>query len=324
MPSRSVFRCTAECSGEYALDEIIYRCPKCGALLEVVHDLEHLRARSGAAWMKLFDERYLRTEWPYGSGVWGKKEWVAAARARRERRLDARGRHQPALGRTLRARARPVRALGQAVRRLAHRVVQGPGHDGAGVDGEADDRRRQTDPRGRVRLDGRHLGGAGGLRGRGRRARDGDPSARQGLHGSARSAAGQRCQRAGDRRRLRRLHGDRAEARRGRGGLPGQQHELVAHRGAEDRRHRDGAAVRLAGSRLGDHPGRQPRQRQRARRRLSDDEGPGPDAEAAAHLRGAGRGGEPALPGVPRRLRQVPRGRRRSRRWRRRSRSATR
>jgi threonine synthase len=71
-----VFRCTAECSGEYALDEIIYRCPKCGALLEVVHDLEHLRSRSGAAWMKLFDERYLRTEWPYGSGVWGKKEWV--------------------------------------------------------------------------------------------------------------------------------------------------------------------------------------------------------------------------------------------------------
>ena len=106
MSSRSVFRCTAECSGEYALDEIIYRCPKCGALLEVVHDLEHLRARSGAAWMKLFDERYLRTEWPYGSGVWGKKEWVAAARPRRERGLDARGRHQPALGRALRPRAR--------------------------------------------------------------------------------------------------------------------------------------------------------------------------------------------------------------------------
>ena len=26
--------------------------------------------------MKLFDERYKSTEWPYGSGVWGKKEWV--------------------------------------------------------------------------------------------------------------------------------------------------------------------------------------------------------------------------------------------------------
>jgi threonine synthase len=27
--------------------------------------------------MKLFDDRYKRTQWPYGSGVWGKKEWVA-------------------------------------------------------------------------------------------------------------------------------------------------------------------------------------------------------------------------------------------------------
>jgi threonine synthase len=27
--------------------------------------------------MKLFDDRYKRTSWPYGSGVWGKREWVA-------------------------------------------------------------------------------------------------------------------------------------------------------------------------------------------------------------------------------------------------------
>jgi threonine synthase len=27
--------------------------------------------------MRLFDDRYKRTAWPYGSGVWGKKEWVA-------------------------------------------------------------------------------------------------------------------------------------------------------------------------------------------------------------------------------------------------------
>jgi threonine synthase len=45
-------------------------------LLEVQHDLEAMRQRSPAAWMKLFDERYLRTGWPYGSGVWGKAEWV--------------------------------------------------------------------------------------------------------------------------------------------------------------------------------------------------------------------------------------------------------
>jgi threonine synthase len=76
MPSRSVFRCISGCAGEYALDEVIYRCPKCQDLLEVVHDIEHLRARSAAAWIKVFDERYLRTQWPYGSGVWGKKEWV--------------------------------------------------------------------------------------------------------------------------------------------------------------------------------------------------------------------------------------------------------
>lgn len=42
----------------------------------VRHDMEALRDRSGAAWMKLFDERYGGTRWPFGSGVWGKKEWV--------------------------------------------------------------------------------------------------------------------------------------------------------------------------------------------------------------------------------------------------------
>src|SRR4051794_18903236 len=74
--SRSVFRCISGCAGDYPLDEVIYKCPKCGDLLEVVHDIENLKRRSAAAWIKLFDERYLRTTWPYGSGVWGKKEWV--------------------------------------------------------------------------------------------------------------------------------------------------------------------------------------------------------------------------------------------------------
>ena len=74
--SRSVFRCITGCAGDYPLDEVIYKCPKCGDLLEVVHDIEALKARSAASWIKLFDERYQRTTWPYGSGVWGKKEWV--------------------------------------------------------------------------------------------------------------------------------------------------------------------------------------------------------------------------------------------------------
>jgi len=71
------FRCISGCPGSFALDELIYRCPSCGDLLEVAHDLDALRSRSAAAWMRLFDDRYLRTSFPYGSGVWGKKEWVA-------------------------------------------------------------------------------------------------------------------------------------------------------------------------------------------------------------------------------------------------------
>jgi len=76
MPYSAVFRCIAGCHGEHSLESPIYRCPTCGDLLEVSHDVEALRDRGPAAWMKLFDERYKRTQWPYGSAVWGKKEWV--------------------------------------------------------------------------------------------------------------------------------------------------------------------------------------------------------------------------------------------------------
>ena len=33
-------------------------------------------AHSGAEWKALFEKRYKGNEWPYGSGVWGKKEWI--------------------------------------------------------------------------------------------------------------------------------------------------------------------------------------------------------------------------------------------------------
>jgi threonine synthase len=74
---RAWLRCIDGCPASFPLDSAIYRCPTCGGLLEVGHDLAALRRRSPAAWMKLFDDRYKRTAWPYGSGVWGKKEWVA-------------------------------------------------------------------------------------------------------------------------------------------------------------------------------------------------------------------------------------------------------
>lgn len=70
------FECINGCEGHYSLLEIIYRCPKCGDLLDVHHDMEALKRRSPAAWIRLFDERYRRNEYPFGSGVWGKKEWV--------------------------------------------------------------------------------------------------------------------------------------------------------------------------------------------------------------------------------------------------------
>src|SRR5262249_29422775 len=70
------FTCFAGHEGSWEVTEPIYRCPKCGGLLEVTHDVDALRDRSAAAWMKVFEQRYKGTAWPYGSGVWGKREWV--------------------------------------------------------------------------------------------------------------------------------------------------------------------------------------------------------------------------------------------------------
>lgn len=76
MPYRAWFQCISGCSETYELNEVVYQCKRCGDLLEVKHDIEKLRRHSPEQWKKLFDERYRRTKWPYGSSVWGKKEWV--------------------------------------------------------------------------------------------------------------------------------------------------------------------------------------------------------------------------------------------------------
>jgi len=44
--------------------------------LDVEHDIAALHDRSAAGWIRLFDGRIRTNEWPYGSGVWGKKEWI--------------------------------------------------------------------------------------------------------------------------------------------------------------------------------------------------------------------------------------------------------
>jgi len=74
---RAWFACIDdECGETYSLDEIIYRCRKCGNLLEVRHDMEKLKEKSADEWREIFDNRYRKQSWPHGSSVWGKKEWV--------------------------------------------------------------------------------------------------------------------------------------------------------------------------------------------------------------------------------------------------------
>ena len=68
------FECSKGC--KYPLTEIIYRCRNCNGLLEVRHDMDVLKQRSAEDWKSLFEQRYMRTKYPYGSGVWGKKELV--------------------------------------------------------------------------------------------------------------------------------------------------------------------------------------------------------------------------------------------------------
>ncbi len=71
----ALFECI-ECGNKYELDEIVYACDSCGGLLEVRHDMSNLKRLQSTEWKSLFDERYMRTSFPYGSGVWGKKEIV--------------------------------------------------------------------------------------------------------------------------------------------------------------------------------------------------------------------------------------------------------
>ena len=59
----------------YDLDEVVYTDSR-GGLLHVVHDMGELAKTSAEEWKELFEGRGRRNQWPYGSGVWGKKEWV--------------------------------------------------------------------------------------------------------------------------------------------------------------------------------------------------------------------------------------------------------
>lgn len=73
------YNCWYECKQDgsrYSIFDVIYRCEDCSGLLEVEHDLEMLRDRTAKEWKELFTLRAHSNEFPFGSGVWGKKEWV--------------------------------------------------------------------------------------------------------------------------------------------------------------------------------------------------------------------------------------------------------
>jgi threonine synthase len=76
MKYQAWFQCQQGCGERYALFDVVYRCKKCGSLLEVVHDIDALRDRTAQEWKNLFDSRYMRHTYPFGSAVWGKMEWV--------------------------------------------------------------------------------------------------------------------------------------------------------------------------------------------------------------------------------------------------------
>jgi threonine synthase len=76
MQYHSWLECIRGCRRRYSIFDVVYRCEDCGGLLDVEHDLAALKERSAEEWKALFDRRTRSNEWPCGSGVWGKKEWV--------------------------------------------------------------------------------------------------------------------------------------------------------------------------------------------------------------------------------------------------------
>ena len=257
----------------------IYRCPHAAAICSRSRTTSTaLRDRSAAAWMKLFDERYKRTTWPYGSAC-GARRSGSAPQLRDENivSMDEGGtnlfwaeRFGQSLG--------PRRPVGQAVRQQAHRVVQGPRHDRAGLGGQADDRRRQLDRGRRVRLHRATLGLAGRLRG-GRRHSRRSCSCR-----GARSPPRSSCSRSPTAPWCSRSTPTSTAAWPSSSAWPREERVYLAN---------SMNSLRLEGQKtvaieivqqfdwqvpdVVDHPGRQPRQRQRARRGLR------PDGELGRH-----------------------------------------
>ncbi len=285
--------------------------------------MDALRDRAPSAWMRLFEDRYKRTTWPYGSGVWGKKEWVCPElRNENVVSMDEGGTNlfwAERFGRELGLDDLWVKMCGNS-------------HTGSFKD---------LGMTVLVSVVKQMMADGGGIRAVAC-ASTGDTSAALAAYAAAAGipavvilprgmvTPAQLVQPLANGARVLALDTDfdgcmaivqRLVDRRGR--LPRQLDEQPAHRGAEDAVDRDRAAVRLGSARRHHHSRRQPRQRERARRRVRHDARARPHREAPAHRRRAGRGGQSAVPRVQEQL-GVRADHGAARRWRRRSRSAIR
>ncbi len=64
---------SAACGAKYAIDEVLYQCPKCDSLLEVEYDYERTAA---ASWPQLWRQRRLQNDPLNQSGVWRYREML--------------------------------------------------------------------------------------------------------------------------------------------------------------------------------------------------------------------------------------------------------
>jgi threonine synthase len=72
----SWLECGSGCPGRLDPFEVRYRCPSCGGLLEVRHDVEALARTPVETWRALFDGRGPQRAGWNASGVWAHREWV--------------------------------------------------------------------------------------------------------------------------------------------------------------------------------------------------------------------------------------------------------
>lgn len=73
---RAWFRCLAGCGQTYPLTQVVLRCGRCGALLDVAHDEAAWQAKSAADWRALLLARAQSSDPLDQSGVWAQREWV--------------------------------------------------------------------------------------------------------------------------------------------------------------------------------------------------------------------------------------------------------